>query len=80
MVCLPTTTTIIDYNPMLPRHHLLPTATNTHVYGQLLTTNTNENDDDNDVAMPSHEKQHMATINDNAPNTSITSLLPMAER
>ena len=69
--CLPTTTTIVDYNPTPPRHLPLPTAPNAHVYGRPLTTNTNENDDDDDdVATPSHEpKQHTATIDDNAPNT-----------
>ena len=77
-VCLPTTTTIVDYNPTPPRHHPLPTAPNAHMYGRPLTTNTNENDDD-DVATPSHEpKQPMATIDDNAPNTSTTLPLPMA--
>ena len=80
--CLPTTTTIVDHNPTPPRHHPLPTATNAHVYGRPLTTKTNENDDDDDdVATPSHEpKQHMATIDDNAPNTSATSPSPTAER
>ena len=71
MVCLPTTTTIVDYNPMPPHHHPLPTA----------TTNTNENDNDDNVAMPSHEpKQHTATFDDNAPNTSTMSPSPTAER
>ena len=79
MVCLPTTTTIVNYNPTPPRHHLLPTATKAHMYGRPLMTNTNKND--NDMATPSHEpKQHMATINNNAPNTSATPPSPMAER
>ena len=78
MVCLPTTTTIVNHNPMLPRHHPLPTATNAHMYGRLLTTKTNENDD---VATGSHKpKQHTATIDDNAPNTSAMSPSPTAER
>ena len=77
--CLPTTTTIVDHNPTPPRHHPLPTATNALAYGRPLTTNTNENDDD--VATPSHEpKQHTAMIDDNAPNMSATSPSPMAER
>ena len=81
MVCLPTTTTIIDHNPTPPHHHPLPTATNAHVYGRPLITNTNENNNNNGVARPSHEpKQHMATIDDNTPNTSATSPSPMAER
>ena len=79
MACLPTTTTTVNYNPTPPRHLLLPTAPNAHMYGPPLTTNTNENNDDDKVATPSHEpKQHTATIDDNAPNTSATLPSPTA--